>query len=96
MEIGCFKRGSTPDVFDIYRKKIETETTTETTATTENIGGTTGIISASTDTFWSDWDSCTAKCGSGTKRRSRLLSNGTEKTELIACNTEPCGKNFNF
>ena len=43
-------------------------------------------------TFWSEWDSCTVECGSGTKKRSRGHSDGTEEIEEIACNTAPCGK----
>ena len=43
-------------------------------------------------TIWSEWDSCTVECGSGTKKRSRDHSDGTEEIEEIACNTAPCGK----
>ena len=79
MEIQCKTRdSSTYDVFDIYPKRIETTT----------------LESVSTPgyTFWSEWESCTVKCGSGTKQRSRDHSDGTEEIEEIACNTEPCGK----
>ena len=79
MEIQCKTRdSSTYDVFDIYPNRLET-------ATMES-------VSTPGYTFWSEWDSCTVECGSGTKKRSRDHSDGTEEIEEIACNTAPCGK----
>ena len=78
MEIQCRKRDlSTNGVFDIYPNRLET-------ATME-------YVSVPGYTLWSEWDSCTVKCGSGTKHRSRDHSDGTEEIEEIACNTAPCG-----
>ena len=85
MEIQCRPRDlSTHDVFEIYRNRLEGETTA--------VPGTIEYVSETGYTIWSEWGLCTVKCGSGTKQRSRVHSNGNEETEEISCNTSPCGK----
>ena len=84
MEIQCKTRdSSTYDVFDIYPNRLETATMEATSMEPVTTPG---------YTPWSEWDSCTVQCGSGTKRRSRDHSDGTQEIEEIACNTVPCGK----
>jgi len=85
MEIQCRPRDlSTHDVFEIYRNRLEGETTAESVSLE--------YISESGYTIWSEWGLCTVKCGSGKRLRSRLHSNGNEETEEMSCNTSPCGK----
>ena len=85
MEIQCRPRDlSTHDVFEIYRNRLEGETTAESVSLE--------YISESGYTIWSEWGLCTVKCGSGKRLRSRLHSNGKEETEEMSCNTSPCGK----
>ena len=40
---------------------------------------------------WSEWETCTLTCGSGTRTRTR--THGTlnnEENQIAACNTDPC------
>ena len=42
---------------------------------------------------WSEWESCTLTCGSGTRLRTR--THGTlnnDESQIAACNTNPCRK----